>query len=445
MERPDDRIPVRPSRAAVIWIALVAALLTGTSGIGRGPRPSETPRGAKVKVPTGARPDLGRPPFSSPESVTNPLLPVSRLAQVIQLGAEGGDRLRFEMTLLPGTRTIEWGGRSVATVMSQLVAYSNGRVAEVATDFYAQDDDGAVWHFGEDAANYDDGVLVDREGTWLAGRDGQPAMVMPARPQPGDVYRWQSAPGQGTEEVTVRATDQTVDGPRGPVGGGLVIQEQLADGTSEDKVFAPGYGELSARSPAQDELYSVAVAAPTDAAGGGVPEALAAVTSGAQDILAGSPPAPDWNQVVAAVGAMTEAWTRYAPGGETGLLLSEMSDRLADLVAAAAGRRPARLQRAAIEVAHAGLDLQLRHRPRADVDRDRLRLWARHVLVDAAAGDGGAVAGDVVVLDALRARLAPAPGPAQAGLDTALVDLRVAASSGDMGAAAAAATSLFAP
>ncbi len=52
---------------------------------------------------------------------------------------------------------------------------------------YAQADDGSVWYFGEDVFDFRDGAIVVTEGTWLAGRDGPAAMIMPADPQVGDV------------------------------------------------------------------------------------------------------------------------------------------------------------------------------------------------------------------------------------------------------------------
>jgi hypothetical protein len=41
-------------------------------------------------------------------------------------------------TLLPGTKTITWNGRRVPTRIHQYVAYSGGRILEVALDWYAQ-------------------------------------------------------------------------------------------------------------------------------------------------------------------------------------------------------------------------------------------------------------------------------------------------------------------
>jgi hypothetical protein len=53
---------------------------------------------------------------------------------------------------------------------------------------------------------------------------------------------------------------------------------------------------------------------------------------------------------------------------------------------------------AAVGVALAALDLRLQYRRPAAIDRARFHLWARQVLVDAAARDLPAVSGDVATV-----------------------------------------------
>src|SRR3712207_5052927 len=133
-------------------------------GVARADHP-DTPSGASAA--TTRRVDLERPTFSDPTSVTNPLFPMGRLTSVVQLGHEGDTALRHEITLLSGTRAISWRGQRVETIRSQFVAYGDGRLLEVAVDYFAQADDGSVWYFGEHVDNYEDGVLVNHDGTWL--------------------------------------------------------------------------------------------------------------------------------------------------------------------------------------------------------------------------------------------------------------------------------------
>jgi hypothetical protein len=56
-------------------------------------------------------------------------------------------------------------------------------LVEDTFDWYAQDREGNVWYFGEIAKNYEDGELVDVEGSWTAGKDGaKPGILMYAEP-----------------------------------------------------------------------------------------------------------------------------------------------------------------------------------------------------------------------------------------------------------------------
>jgi hypothetical protein len=358
-------------------------------------------------APEGVRVDRTRPGFTAPTRITNPRFPVGGLTQVLQLGREGGEPLRVEVTRLPRGRTIDWGGRRVETVASQFVAYLDSRIREVAIDYFAQADDGSVWYFGEDVDNYEDGVVADHDGSWLAGRDGPPGMIMPADPRVGAVYRSENIPGLVFEQDTVRSDTAKVDGPRGPVQGAALVQELLMDGTVEEKVFAPGYGEF--RAEAADELVTVALALPTDAAGGPPPADLAGLTGDARTVAAAAA-ANRWAAAAAGVGDLTAAWKRTA-GSLPTLLAGQMDG---------------------------ALDLQLRHRPPAEVDLDRLDLWARRLLADAAARDRAAVAGDTATLQVLWDRTGHTTHPAAARVAGALAALRRAGDGRRLAAAAAA-------
>jgi hypothetical protein len=257
-----DPTPRRRPRAALLCIGLAVALAAGACG-GSGRSPSskadlpagptcvkpENGGGCLPLAPDSRRVDLTRPRFSKPSSITNPLHPSSSLDQVIYGGQVDGKPFRTEFTRLHDTKTITWNGQAVPTVVMQYLAFSDGRIDEVALDWFAQADDGSVWYFGEDVFNYRDGVLKDTSGTWQAGRDGPAAMIMPASPTVGTAYRSENIPGLVFEEVTVKAVGQTVSGPSGQVSGAFTASELHMDGNREDKIFAPGYGEFSTGNP----------------------------------------------------------------------------------------------------------------------------------------------------------------------------------------------------
>lgn len=241
-----------------------------TSG-GPGSTTSETVESAEETLPTqlplapdSERVDLEVPTFSNPTKVGNPLFPISNLHSAVLLGNNEGQPIRIETTLMHEPKVVEVEGKAIETLVSHFVAYEDGRIHEVATDWYAQGDDGAVYYLGEDVFNYEDGVVADTDGTWIAGDDAPIAMIMPADPQPGDVFRPENIPGVLMEEVTIKEIDVTVAGPHGPIDGAIIGEENhTLEGVFEDKWFAPGYGEYF--SGVGDSLEGLAIGIPTGA------------------------------------------------------------------------------------------------------------------------------------------------------------------------------------
>ena len=140
---------------------------------------------------------------------------------------------------------------------------------------------------------------------------------------------------------------------------------------------------------------------------------------------------------------MAAAWKRTGRTGVPGLLGDQMTATLDALRKAVAARDPVRTRQAALAAEQAALDLQLRHRPPAAVDLDRLDLWARRLLVDAAARDRGAVAGDVATLRVIWDRAGHGlPPPAASRVAAGLAALEKAAGGKDLDATAAAVPAL---
>ena len=347
------------------------------------------------------RVDLAVPDFPDPTRIDNPLFPISGQASVLLLGTVDDLPFRTEVTLLPRTRIIEWEGRPVETLVSQYVAFSGGRINEVAYDYYAQAEDGSVWYFGEDVFDFADGAIVDTHGTWMAGLGGPACMIMPAHPQVGDVYRPENMPGVVFEEVMVEAVDQTLDGPLGPVEGGIVVRELHMDGATEDKQFAPAYGEFYTSDGTDTEALALAV--PIDAANGPVPDQLAELETSAHEVEEMGE-AEDWPAATASVEAMQRAWADYASGDVPALVRPAMDDAMAALGDGVAAEDAPGTIGAAIEVARLSLDLQLRYRPVPEVDLQRLGLWSRQMMLDAGQEELEAVNGDLFSMDYVRDR-----------------------------------------
>jgi hypothetical protein len=86
----------------------------------------------------------------------------------------------------------------------------NNKLVEVASDYFAQDNSGNVWYFGEDVKNYQNGKFVDTEGSWIAGTDGaEPGIVMLADPKIGATYDQENAPEIAEDFATVKDLNAT--------------------------------------------------------------------------------------------------------------------------------------------------------------------------------------------------------------------------------------------
>jgi hypothetical protein len=391
-------------------------------------------------APASDRVDIAMPTFSNPTHVTNPLFPVSRQESVLFLGHVENKPFRTEVTLLPFTRIVEWEGQRVETLVSQYLAYLDGRIQEVAYDLYAQADDGSVWYFGEDVSDFEDGVIITKEGTWLAGKDAPAAMIMPGHPMVGDVYRTENSPGFAFEEVTVKSVDKTLDGPVAAIDGGLIAEELHMDGNTEDKIFAPGYGEFYTADG--KDVEALALAVPTDAQPGPVPAELLTMETGAATVFQAAQ-SGDWRAASAEVHRMTGAWESYRTGDVPKLIAPRMTEALAALAEAVDARNAVMSRWTAIDVGQSSLDLQLPYRPPVEISFARLDLWAARVIVDAGRRDDAAVNGDVFTLGYLRDRILRSLVDADmTRVNTQLLELQVAATDADFAAATHAAAQL---
>jgi hypothetical protein len=354
-------------------------------------------------APDKQRVDLVAPAFSNPTNVTNPLFPISRLRSAILNGQIDGKAFRVETTLLPETAIVEWtDGQCVETLVSQYVAYLDGRIEEVALDRYAQ-----------------------------------PDVIMPGRPRLGDVYRPENIAGLVFEEVTVKTVGKTLDGPRGRIGGAIVASELHDDGTREDKAFAPGYGEFFTGQGRDVEALALAV--PTDALAGPPPAKLRALVAGANAIDAAAA-SGSWKSAAAALEKMTSAWRSYQGVPR---LEPPMSRALKALARSVEGRDRLATRQAALDVLQAGLDLELQYRPIVQIDLARFDLWLRRLIADAQGRDAAAVTGDVTTLEWIRDRVAYKLDKVDVTrIDTGLRELRAKAGDEDLKAAATTAAAL---
>jgi hypothetical protein len=123
--------------------------------------------------------------FVDPTNIINDFLPLVPGTQLIYEGVtvEEGEEIphRIEFTVTDLIKEID----GIETVVVYVVDISDDELIEAEIAFYAQDDDGNVWYFGEYPEEYEDGELVDNPA-WLHGQeDAMAGVKMWADPQLG--------------------------------------------------------------------------------------------------------------------------------------------------------------------------------------------------------------------------------------------------------------------
>jgi hypothetical protein len=219
-------IPRLAVSAVVIAAAATAAVPTSPDGI----RPAAS-----------AGPAARHAQFDHPRE--NPYFPLHPGTRLRYRGSEDGERFRETVTVTSRTRTI-LGVRT--TVVRDVLRRSDGTVAERTRDWYAADNDGNVWYFGEATATFDErGHLESREGSWQAGVHGAvPGMIMPADPRPTDAYRQEFLRGHAEDQAWIVQRGATVRVPYGRLRHVVRTFEwsRLEPRVMSEKLYAPGLG-----------------------------------------------------------------------------------------------------------------------------------------------------------------------------------------------------------
>lgn len=99
----------------------------------------------------------------------------------------------------------------VKTLLYLDKVWIDGELVEDTVDYLAQDHEGNVWYFGEEVSNYENGVLKDREGSWIAGENGAlPGIWIKAQHTQGDSYRQEYFKGEAEDMQDVVSIKEAV-------------------------------------------------------------------------------------------------------------------------------------------------------------------------------------------------------------------------------------------
>jgi len=181
-------------------------------------------------------------------NITNPLFPLSTLGPKVFEGQDTdpdtGEVVdaRLESAVLGKTRKVA----GVEVLVLQEDVFANGQLVERALDHFAQHRDGSVYYFGETVDNYENGKVVNHDGSWLAGKNGaEPGIVMPAHPFVGQTFNQENAPGVAQDQSKVVALNERVRTPAGRFTGCAKLEDTNpleSQSTSEFKWYCPSVG-----------------------------------------------------------------------------------------------------------------------------------------------------------------------------------------------------------
>jgi len=211
-------------RALVLIMA--AAFLCAACGSKTGPR-AHPPSAATAKFVAG---------------VHNPWFPLAAGTTFVYTGEKDGHAGRDVVGVTGAMRTIN--GVRCTAVDDRL--YLRGRLEERTTDWYAQDDAGNVWYFGEATAELNRaGRVTSREGSWLTGVQGaQPGILMPTHPTVGESFRQEYYKGQAEDHFAVVSVSASVVVSYTASAHALLTKEwtPLEPGVLDHKLYIRGVG-----------------------------------------------------------------------------------------------------------------------------------------------------------------------------------------------------------
>jgi hypothetical protein len=179
--------------------------------------------------------------------------------QLVLEGEEDGEFIRAVVTVLWDKEVIDLRDEGIGRVRTRVVEErewvsedgEEWELEEVSRNFFARcKQTDAVYYFGEDVDNYEDGEIVNHDGAWRAGENGaMPGLIMPGTFLLGSKYFQEIA----VEDEAVDRGENTAMGLTVTTEAGTfencveVVDTNPAEGVCEVeegdvKIYAPGIG-----------------------------------------------------------------------------------------------------------------------------------------------------------------------------------------------------------
>ena len=225
--------------ATIAWLLSILLL-----GLAAGPVTAVNGGACKVPYRVSIDPASFTDSAGNPNAIDNRYFPLIPGTTWTYDGQKEGAALHDVMTVTPDTRTI----LGVTVTVVRDTAWEDGLLAEDTFDWYAQDDAGNVWYFGEDTREFDEqGNVETTVGSWEAGQGPNlPGILMLADPRSGRTYRQEFGPGVAVDMATVLTLNRHLTLPAGSYRQVVETKEySCLEKGLDHKFYAPGTGLIA--------------------------------------------------------------------------------------------------------------------------------------------------------------------------------------------------------
>ena len=223
---------------------LLSALILGAAVVvvaGCGVPSGSSANGSGEKTQQAYAPHIDPADFTT--RIDNKYFPLEPGTTFVYKGTFHGRAERDVMAVTHDTRRV----MGVKCLVASDRVKEDGKLIEQTYDWYAQDNKGNVWYFGEHVTEYKNGKVTGHEGSWESGVDGaRPGIAMRAAPRVGQTYRQEYSKGVAEDRARVLKLDGSVKVPYGSYDHVLVTEEftPLEPGVVERQYYVAGVGDI---------------------------------------------------------------------------------------------------------------------------------------------------------------------------------------------------------
>jgi len=194
--------------------------------------------------------EFGTAEFSNPTWVNNDYWPLSTLSSPVVYMSESDDGCEVNQMIISGATRDGFGEpyNGITAIVVEDREWVDEEctgdyvLAEATEDWFAQDDAGNIWYFGEDTTAWDDdNECLTSAGSWEAGNEAEAGVVILGSPAVGVSYQQEFYEGEAEDRAKVLRLDAPVSIDLDDYEGCMKTKEYtpLSPGDVEHKFYCP--------------------------------------------------------------------------------------------------------------------------------------------------------------------------------------------------------------